>query len=56
MAEICQRVYDGFGMPVEWVLGIVVTIFKGLGDIRNCCCYGAGVPYLVCLPPLVCNR
>ena len=27
MAEICQRVLDG--MLVEWVLSIVVTIFKG---------------------------
>ena len=23
MIEICQRVLDGFGMPVEWVLSIV---------------------------------
>ena len=41
MAEICQKVLDGFGMPVELALGIVVTIFKGKGDIRNCSCYGA---------------
>ena len=26
-------------MPVEWVLSIMVPIFKG--DIRNCSCYGA---------------
>ena len=39
MAEICQRVLDGFGMPVEWALGIVVQIFKGKGDIRNCSCH-----------------
>ena len=36
MAEICQGVLDGFGMPVEWALSIVVPIFKGAGDIRNC--------------------
>ena len=41
MAEICQRVLDGFGMPVEWALGIVVPIFKGMGDVRNCSCYCA---------------
>ena len=29
MAEICQRVLDGLGMPVEWALGIVVLIFRG---------------------------
>ena len=40
MAEICQKVLDGFGMPAEWALSIVVPIFKGKGDIRNCSCYG----------------
>ena len=25
-----------FGIPVEWALSIVVPIFKGKGDIRNC--------------------
>ena len=38
MAEVCQNVLDGFGMPVEWALCIVVPIFKGKGDIRNCSC------------------
>ena len=28
-------------MPVEWALSIVVSIFKGKGDVRNCSCYGA---------------
>ena len=32
---------DGFGMPVERVLGIVVPIFKRKVDIRNCICYGS---------------
>ena len=41
MAEICQKVLNGFEMPVEWALSIVVPIFKGNGDIRNCSCYGA---------------
>ena len=40
MAEICQG-FLGFGMPVEWVIRIVVPIFKGKGDIRNCRCYRA---------------
>ena len=40
MPEICQKVLDGFGMPAEWAQSIVVSIFKGNGDIRNCSCYG----------------
>ena len=39
MAEICQKVLDGFGIPAEWALRIVVPIFKGNGDTRNCSCY-----------------
>ena len=39
MAEICQRVLDGFGIPVEWAISIVVQIFEGKDDIRNCICY-----------------
>ena len=34
MDEICQRVLDGFVIPVEWALGIVVAIFIGKVDIR----------------------
>ena len=41
MAEICQKVLDGFGIPAEWAPCIVVPIFKGKGDIRNCSCYRA---------------
>ena len=40
-AEMCQRVTDGFGMPVEWALSIVVPIFKRKGDILKCGSYGA---------------
>ena len=29
MAEVCQRVLDEFGMPVERAVGIMVPIFKG---------------------------
>ena len=39
MTEICQRVLDQFGMPVEWALSIVFPIFKGKVDIRKCSCY-----------------
>ena len=41
MAEICQRVLDGFVMSVELAPGIVVLIFKGKSDIRKCSCYEA---------------
>ena len=41
MAEICQRVLDGFGMLVEWAQSVVVQIFKEKGDIRNCTCHRA---------------
>ena len=44
MAEICVKVLDGFGKPAEWVLSIVVPIFKGNGDIRNCSCHRAAKP------------
>ena len=40
MAEICQRVLDGFAVPVEWALSIAVQVFNGKGGIRNCSCYG----------------
>ena len=28
-----------FGTPVEWVISIVVQIFREKGDIRNCSCH-----------------
>ena len=28
-------------MPGKWALSIVIPIFKGMGDIRNCLCYRA---------------
>ena len=30
MAEICQNILDGFGMPAEWALSTVFPIFKGM--------------------------
>ena len=41
MAEIYQKVLDGFGMPAEWPLRTVVPFFKGKDNIRNCSCYRA---------------
>ena len=41
MADICQKVQDGFGTLAEWALCIVVQIFSGKGDIGNCSCYRA---------------
>ena len=41
MGEICQKVLDGLGMPAELALSIVVTIFMGKSDTRNCSCYRA---------------
>ena len=41
MAEICQKVLDRFGMPVEWAPSIVAPIFNGKGDTRNCSCHRA---------------
>ena len=36
MVELCQGVLDGGGMPDDWALSVVVTIFKGKGDARAC--------------------
>ena len=41
MAKICQKVLDGFGIPAEWALSMVVPIFRGKGDIRCCSLYRA---------------
>ena len=41
MAEICQIVLDGFWMPVILLgIGIVVSIFNGMGNDICCSCYG----------------
>ena len=36
ITEIFLRALDGFVMPVEWSLGIVVLIFNEKSDIWNC--------------------
>ena len=35
MAEICQKVLDGLGLPFEWALSVVVRIFDLKGDIKG---------------------
>ena len=35
MVEVCQRMLDGKGTPDEWQTSVLVTIFKGKGDVRN---------------------
>ena len=39
MVELCQRVIDGKGMPDKWQTSVLVPIFKGKGDVRNCNTY-----------------
>ena len=39
MVELCQDVLDGRGMPDDWVLSVVVPIFKGKGDAMSCMAY-----------------
>ena len=36
--KICQRVFDGEGMPEEWKTSVVVAIFKGK-DVMDCGAY-----------------
>ena len=37
--NLCQRVFDGKGMPEEWKISVVVSIFKGNGDVMDCGAY-----------------
>ena len=39
MVEFCQRVLNGKGMPDEWQISVLVPIFKGMEDKRNCNTY-----------------
>ena len=39
MVELCKRVLDRKGMPDEWQTSVLVSIFKGKGDVRNCSTY-----------------
>ena len=37
--KLCQRVLDGKGTPEEWKTSVVVSIFKGKGDVMDCEAY-----------------
>ena len=39
MMELCQRVFDGRGMPDERKSSVIVPIFKGKGDVMSCRSY-----------------
>ena len=39
MVELCHRDVDEFGIPDERALSIMVPIFKGKCDTRNCSCH-----------------
>ena len=39
MVELYRRVLDRKGMPDEWQTSVLVSIFKGKGDVRNCNTY-----------------
>ena len=40
MMELCQRLLNGKGMPDKWRSSVLVSIFKGNGDVRDCNPYG----------------
>ena len=39
MVELCQCMLDGKEMADEWQTSVLVPIFKGKGDVRNCNTY-----------------
>ena len=39
MMELCLHLLDGKGMPDEWQTSVLLPIFKGKGDVRNCNTY-----------------
>ena len=39
MMELCQRVFDGRGMPDEWKTSVIVPIFKEKGSVMSCGSY-----------------
>ena len=39
LVELCQGVLDGRRMPDEWVLSVVLPIFKGKGVAMSCRAY-----------------
>ena len=41
MMKLCQRVLDGKGVLEDWNTSVMVPIYKGKGDVRNCSVYRA---------------
>ena len=39
MVKLSQRMLNLKGMPDECQIGVLVLIFKGKGDVRNCNTY-----------------
>ena len=39
MVSLCQRMLDRKKIPGEWQTNVLVPIFKGKGDVRNCNTY-----------------
>ena len=39
LKKLCQKVLDGKGMPKERKTSVVVSIFKGKGDVMDCGAY-----------------
>ena len=39
LKKLCQRLLDGRDMPEEWKTSVVVSIFKGNGDVMDCGAY-----------------
>ena len=39
MTELCNRMLDGEDMPEDWRSSILVPLYKGKGDVRECGSY-----------------
>jgi len=39
LREIYNRVLDGEGMPEDWKFSVLVPLYKGKGDVRDCGAY-----------------
>ena len=39
MMNLCQRVLNDKGMSDEWKTSVIVSIFKGKGDVMSCRSY-----------------
>ena len=37
--KLCQRELDGKGRPDKWQTSVLIPVFKGKGDVRNCNTY-----------------